>query len=213
MKIQNLLFDYYSQNGEDGVVKYILDKLDKNNWCCEFGAWDGKHLSNTFNLVEKNNYNAVYIEFDELKYNDLLNTVKEYPKIIPIREKVGIDVNTLDEILSNTEIPKDFDILSIDVDGLDYLIWRTLENYTPKVVIIEINSGITPDWIFPEHDLNERTLSTNPNVNFSTCYDLGRKKGYSLIYYTGNMIFVHNDYKHLFNCYSDDNYLDAYYGK
>ena len=31
MKIQNLLKDYYSQNGEDGVVKYILDKLDKIN--------------------------------------------------------------------------------------------------------------------------------------------------------------------------------------
>ena len=47
--------DIYSQNGEDGVIAEILTHLqlwDKDNWCVEFGAWDGKHLSNTFALVQ-----------------------------------------------------------------------------------------------------------------------------------------------------------------
>ena len=53
----------YSQNGEDGVLQEILKRLNiKKGWVCEFGAWDGKHLSNTFNLVEKKNFQAVYIE-------------------------------------------------------------------------------------------------------------------------------------------------------
>ena len=38
----------YSQNGEDGIIEVILnrldDKLDKT--CCECGAWDGINLSN-----------------------------------------------------------------------------------------------------------------------------------------------------------------------
>jgi hypothetical protein len=210
MKIQNLLKDYYSQNGEDGVVKYILDKLDKNNWCCEFGAWDGKNLSNTFNLVEKSDFNAVYIEPDEVKYESLLETVRQFSRIIPINKEVGIEKNTLDEILSETDIPKNFDILSIDVDGIDYAIWKSFKNYEPKVVIIEVNSGIGPDVLLSEHELTEHSLSTRTGVNFRTCYELGRDKGYTLIYYTGNMIFIHNDYKHLFDCYDDNNYLEAY---
>ena len=77
MFFDNLKKNIYSQNGEDGIIEYLLDKIeDKDYWCCEFGAWDGQHLSNTFNLVSNRNYNAVYIEGDESKYQDLLNTLK-----------------------------------------------------------------------------------------------------------------------------------------
>ena len=38
-----------SQCGEDGIIKAALEVLrETNKWCVEFGAWDGKHLSNTF---------------------------------------------------------------------------------------------------------------------------------------------------------------------
>ena len=65
----------YSQNGEDGIIQEIINRLnlfEKNNlWCCEFGAWDGKHSSNTFALVEKYNFNAVYIESDKHKFKNM----------------------------------------------------------------------------------------------------------------------------------------------
>ena len=74
----------YSQNGEDGILEELLKRLNINNgWVCEFGAWDGIHLSNTFNLV-KNGFDAVFIEGDVNKYNDLLRTVNKYNNIIPI---------------------------------------------------------------------------------------------------------------------------------
>ena len=75
--------NFYSQNGEDGIVLEILKRLKlnlRNKWCCEFGAWDGIHGSNTFNLIKKKNYNAVYIEGDIKRYQDLLKTKKNIKK-------------------------------------------------------------------------------------------------------------------------------------
>ena len=92
----------YSQNGEDGIVEELLKRLNiENGWVCEFGAWDGKHLSNTFNLIENKNFNAVFIEGHKDKYKDLLKTVKEFPKIVPIQAMVDHNdsSNSLDNLL------------------------------------------------------------------------------------------------------------------
>ena len=67
MMFNDLKKNIYSQNGEDGILEEVLKKLDlvKNGWCCEFGAWDGKYGSNTFNLVKNFSYRAIYIESDK----------------------------------------------------------------------------------------------------------------------------------------------------
>src|SRR6185437_11729185 len=41
-----------SQDGEDGVLAEIFARLKiERGWCVEFGAWDGKFHSNTWDLV------------------------------------------------------------------------------------------------------------------------------------------------------------------
>ncbi len=41
----------YSQNGEDGIIDAIFAAIaPTNRWCCEFGAWDGLHFSNSRRL-------------------------------------------------------------------------------------------------------------------------------------------------------------------
>lgn len=218
MKINEYRKNIFSQNGEDGVIEYILERLpSKNGWCCEFGAWDGKYLSNTYNLVKSENYKAVYIEGDSNKFRDLLTTCQEHSGIVPIQRLVGHEgENSLDNILSSTEIPKDFDLLSIDVDGIDYLIWKNLEIYRPKVVVIEINSYMRPNYSMSEHQLSYPVISSvhaleSGGVNFKTCYELGLKKGYKLLIHLGNMIFVDEKYEDLFDVVAnEDNYMDFF---
>lgn len=178
----------YSQNGEDGIVAEILRVLKPkglNNWCVEFGAWDGKHMSNTFNLVEKKNYRAVYIEGNSEYFKLLEKTVIEFPSIVPIYAMISDtdDEKSLDSLLKATELPYNYDLLSIDIDTYDLAVWANHLAYRPKVVIIEINSGIQPGILEWHHHFGRGN-------SFSATLSVAKSKGYTLICHTGNLIFI-----------------------
>ena len=197
----------YSQNGEDGIIEEILRRLNiENGNCCELGAWDGIKFSNTYNLVEKKDWYAIYIESDEEKYKELLITAEQYINknppptkffdgMKPYRENYIYAINAkvtdnLDIALIMGRMLPDFDILSIDVDGEDYYIWEhvgTKERlFYPKIVIIEVNSSVPPP-IEQTHD------SEHQGSSFTSMLKLGNEKGYDLVCHTGNMIFVRKD--------------------
>lgn len=134
----------YTQTGEDGILAKVLEILpETNSWCVEFGAWDGIHYCNSRNLILNHEYNAVMIEGSKEKAGALAKNYEAYPKVIPMNRFVGYTKgDTLDTILQETEIPKDFDFLSIDVDGNDYHIWDAMDEYRPKIVCIEYNPTI-----------------------------------------------------------------------
>lgn len=187
---KNYAKNIHSQNGEDGIIEELFNRLSiSNGWVCEFGAWDGIHLSNTYNLV-KQNFNAVYIEGDKEKYTDLLKTVENHKNIIPINAFVDHkdSENSLDNILKKTDIPIDFDILSIDIDSYDYQVWKSLKVYKPKIVIIEINSSVKVNNDEHIHEPNKYQ-----GTGFKPTYDLGLEKGYKFILHTGNMFFIRED--------------------
>lgn len=191
----------YSQNGEDGIVEELLKRLNiTNGWVCEFGAWDGIHLSNTFNLVTKG-FDAVFIEGDVNKYGDLLKTVNKYNNIIPINAFVDYNdtQNSLDNLLKKTNIPIDFDILSIDIDSYDYQVWKSLKTYHPKIVIIEINSSVNTNNNNHIHEHNKYG-----GTGFKPTFDLGIEKGYKFILHTGNMFFIRNDLFDTLNIHYDN---------
>ncbi len=184
--------DKYSQNGEDGVVAAILAQLKiDQGWVCEFGAWDGKHLSNTFRLVELG-FRAVFIEGSDEKFAALEKTCRSFPNIVPVLGMVSHDPNSLlslDNILKRTEIPHDFTLLSIDIDSYDYQVWQSFLNYKPRIVIIEINSSCDPKRADYVHSEQKNMNGTG----FLPTLQLGLLKGYSLLCHTGNMIFIRNE--------------------
>jgi hypothetical protein len=183
-------YNVHSQNGEDGVVAELFHRLDiRAGWLVEFGAWDGRHLSNTFRLLEPpGRFRAVYIEGDAARYRDLERTAREHDgAIAPIRafvQPAGED--SLDNLLDAAGAPHELELLSIDVDGEDYHIWAGMNRRRPKVVIIEINSSIPP----PVVQIHGPSAAGS---SFSAMLELGRRKGYSCVCHIGNLVFVRDD--------------------
>lgn len=189
--LQDYRKNVFSQNGEDGVIEEICRRMSiVQGEFVEFGAWDGKHLSNTFNLLSKGNgWKGVYIEGDTNKFNDLKKMQSDYVGSLDILcayvESDG--ENTLDNLLARTNISLNFDLLSIDIDSFDWHVWYSFKKYNPKIVVIEINSSIPPG-VFQTHRDSDVIGSS-----FSATLSLGMAKGYTLVCHTGNMFFVRND--------------------
>jgi hypothetical protein len=196
----------HSQFGEDGVIAKVLDVIgDPIGWCVEFGAWDGKHLSNTYALIEDRDFSAVLIEGSAKKYHDLRASFRDNEKITPVHAFVGFGADDgLDQILAGTPIPREFDLLSIDIDGNDYHVWKAVQNYQPRIVVIEFNPTIPTavDFVQPAD------MSVNQGSSLRAIANLAREKGYELVAVTEcNGIFVREKYFPLFDI--DDNAPEA----
>ncbi len=183
----------YSQTGEDGVLEKILETLPENdNWCVEFGAWDGLHLTNTRNLIESKSYSAVLIEAQKERFHDLQRNYAQRDDVIALNAFVGFTpADSLDQILAPTPIPIDFDLLSIDIDGNDYHVWKAISKYAPKVVIIEFNPTIPTNVNF----VQPADPSIKQGAGLLPLVELGKAKGYELISVLSlNAIFVKKEY-------------------
>lgn len=199
-----------SQCGEDGILEKIFEVIgESNRWCVEFGAWDGKLHSNTYNLLMNKHWKGVLIEANPAKFNDLVTTYQQFPDVHCFNMLVEFyGPQSLDSILTRTKIPQDFDLLSIDVDGNDYHLWDSVKDYDPKVVIVEFNPTIPNDIIFVQ--------DKNPNLNHGSSLlamiVLGKKKQYELVCATQfNAIFVRQEYYHLFQI--KDNSINKMYNQ
>ena len=185
----------YSQFGEDGILNEIFNRIDDSKldkWCVEFGAKDGVFDSNTYNLIKNHNYSAVLIE-GSFKYFKKLEKKFTSKKIIKINKFVSFDgINSLDNILNDTIIPKNFDFLSIDVDGCDYYIFENLNLFTPKILAIEFNHLIPNEVDF----VQKKDFNVKQGSSAKSIINLAKNKNYHLVANTmTNLFFVHENYK------------------
>jgi hypothetical protein len=184
--------NHHSQTGEDGVVEKILEALpDTDRWCVEFGAGDGEQFSNTCHLIEAHGYSAVLIEPDAKKFRSLDRRYEAQPEVHRLRLRIGLGPEDgLDAALARTPVPEDFDFLSIDIDGNDWHVWKSVSRYSPKVVCIEYNPTIPTEVRFVQ-DPDPRLAQ---GCSLLALVELGRQKGYELACVLPvNAIFVRED--------------------
>lgn len=187
----------HSQNNEDEIIRDILNKInvnennDNQKWCVEFGAWDGVFGSNSNYFITQQSYKAILIEGNKRKYQDLITNMKEY-EVISMNKYVSFSgENKLDNLLSKTDIPKEFDFLSIDIDGNDYYIWESFKEYRPKLVVIEFNPSISNEIEF----IQPKNMNLNQGCSPLSLVKLGKLKGYELVATNlNNCFFVDKKY-------------------
>ena len=199
--------DITSGDGTNGVLIEIFKRLNINfGFCVEFGAADGLWNSNT-NPFWANGWAALLIETDPGVFKKLNKNVENMENVITMNCHVSphpegeskiensycLDkiLNTFNEGLLSHRCNKDFDLLSIDVDGNDYHIWKNIKKYKPKCVVIEYNQTIPPNIDL----VDEIQDYLGMGASIKSLEELGREKGYSLVACTGsNLIFVDNHY-------------------
>ena len=179
-----------SQFGEDGVIKEIFERIGtQNEICVEFGAWDGIHYSNTWNLWHNLNWTSYLIEGDTEKVKILKENTFSFPKVTAINKYVMPEgKDSLDNILSQYQIPQNFDLLSIDIDSDDYYVLENLTKYSPRLILIEYNPTI-PLYL---------DVVQKPGEYFGcsalALFNLATKLKYKLAHMTdSNMILVRED--------------------
>jgi hypothetical protein len=194
------LFDYrnagYSQSGEEGIILHIMDVIGiKKGVCCEFGAWDGVHLSNTRRLMESG-WRGLMIEADASRYSDLLNTYPEGSAAISMCAEVDVSANSLAKIAARAGIRERFDLVSIDIDGLDFEIFESLAEFDkpPLVVVIEVHTCHRAD---DETPLPQEVARRGCGQPMGLFLKVAGTMGYRLVSFIGtNAFFVHEDAGH-----------------
>lgn len=183
----------FSQSGEDGIIARVFEIIGHGNrFCCEFGAWDGIRLSNTRALILEG-WSALLIEADPERFRELC---ANYTKGGVVCENATVDTgrDSLANILNRTSLSdRRLDLLSIDIDGLDYEIFATLDQLRalPRLVVVEVQPEHGPDSVELLPSLVARHNIGQP---LSAFVAEGERLGYRLIcYFGGNAFFLAND--------------------
>lgn len=191
-------YEIFSQCGEDGIVDEIFRRIGATNrYFVEFGAGNGLQNSTTALLLK--NWVGLWMEADpgngeiiQKKFASLLT------KHRLSFQSTFITAENIEELFRQADTPESFDLLSIDIDGNDYWIWKSITHYSPRVVMCEYNPRYGSDlkWVMrynPEHRWNG---SCYYGASLKSLELLGREKGYKLVACNiagVNAFFVRND--------------------
>jgi hypothetical protein len=121
-------------------IDWVFNKIGTvNKHCVEFGVYNF-HDEHTSKIIKEDNWTATYIECDEEQYKNIVDNCAGYPVNVV---KSFITAENINDVFAQGGVPKVFDLLSIDVDGMDYWLWKSLD-YKPRVVLIEYNGVKKP---------------------------------------------------------------------
>lgn len=161
----------YSQNGEDGIIEYIFSKIKTTNkYFVEIGAGNGTENNSRY-LKSKG---WIGLQIDALK--------------APGIKAHYVTAENIESLLRKYKTPTTFDLLSIDIDGNDYWVWKAITSYHPRVVVVEYNASIPPHQsvTIPYNPQFSWDGSTFFGASLKALTKLAQSKGYQLVGTTTN---------------------------
>jgi len=187
-----------SQNGEDGIIHEIFQRIgtvDKS--FVEVGVGSGIENNTAFLLFQ--GWTGFWIDASDdflqvLENGDRQDSLKDALNYL-VSFVTAENIGTLFEQLG---VPKEFDLLSLDIDQNTYYIWESLNNFRPRLVVIEYNAALPADvdWKVPYRADRTWNGTQNFGASLKALELLGRQLDYSLVGCDPigvNAFFVRND--------------------
>ncbi|MFA4981715.1 MAG: hypothetical protein WC592_04520 [Candidatus Omnitrophota bacterium] len=191
--IDEVGFKVFSQTDEDGILLYIFSIIGAAiKKSVEICAGDGIEC-NTANLIINHGWHGLLVDGNETLVKEGQEFYKKnihtwiYP---PVFVHSWITRDNVNEIIKKNGFMGEIDLLSIDMDGMDYWIWEAISVINPRVVVIEYQDIIGPDKALTapyKDDFNAYTYPLTrgmPNfcgASLPALVKLAKKKNYRLV--------------------------------
>jgi len=160
-KLSDTGYRVFSQFEEDGKLIFIFSIIGMENKAfIEVGSDDGIN-SNCANLYFNFGWHGLFIDSNPESIRRGIKFYKKYPHpwfYKPAFVCAKVTCENINQIVEEKGFHGEIGLLSIDIDGNDYWIWKELTVVEPKVVIIEthVEFGLndiivpySPDYIYP----------------------------------------------------------------
>ena len=136
-------FSVFSQWDEDGIIQYLIKKINTiNNVFIEFGV-ENYRESNTRFLLQNNNWQGLVIDGNRNNIDQIQNSNlywrHDLSAVHSFIEKDNI-TDIIDNYICNRNLSKKIGLLSVDIDGVDYWVLKNITNIEPQIIICEYNS-------------------------------------------------------------------------
>ena len=185
----------FSQFGEDGVIAELVRRVGApSRYFVEFGAESG--LEGNCPLLASEGWSGLFMEADAEQGRSLQWRYQSAPMILT--KVTTVTTDNVETLFRKHGVPAEPDLLSIDVDGIDWWVWRAITSFRPRIVVIEYNGHLTPDraLTIPAEHREPWDGTSYYGASLTACERLARAKGYHLAHTElngNNAFFVRDD--------------------
>ncbi|GAB2520392.1 hypothetical protein [Spirosoma aerophilum] len=179
-------FKVFSQFGDDGIIQCIINNTKVSNTkFVEFGVETYDEANTKFLLMYKN-WQGLVIDGSEAN----VNIIKKDPffwQYDLTAVSSFITAENINDLLLKNGFSGKIGLLSIDIDGNDYWVWKAITVTEPDIVVVEYNSlfgidrAITIPYKSDFYRGNEHYSNLYFGASLAALYDLAKAKGYSFI--------------------------------
>ena len=171
----------FSQNGEDGVLQEILHRIGvRGRTFVEIGAHATE--ANCLVLADILGWRGCFLESEGEHLEHLRRKYEGLAAVAVVAARVTAD--NIDALLDRCDVAVDVDVLSIDVDGNDYWLWRALQRHRPRIIVIEYNASLPAAALLVQpYDTHSKwDGSAFFGASRAAMVELAHAKGYRLVH-------------------------------
>jgi len=183
-------FRNFSQNGEDGILLYLFSLVgEETRRAVEICAGDGIEC-NSANFVINHGWTALLVDGDQDKISrgrSFYARCRDTWIWPPTMAEAWVTADNVNDLIRTHGFDGEIDLLSLDMDGVDYWIWKAIDCVSPRVVLLEYQDIWGPDRsVTVPYDQNFRAYWEGDfpdygGASLAAFVKLGRQKGYRLV--------------------------------